>query len=74
MPQGADSVRGYFPQGVWYNISDVPTVDASTTGRHVVLPAPLGAIPVHVLGGSIVPMQVGSCASVLLVSVAKPSC
>lgn len=55
--QGADSVEGYFPQGVWYNLSDVPTVDASTTGRHVAIPAPLTSVPVHVLGGSIVPMQ-----------------
>ncbi len=56
--QGEDSVTGYFPQGVWYDISNDSPVDASTAGRYVKLPAPLGHVPVHVLGGAIVPMQV----------------
>lgn len=56
--QGADKVEGYFPQGVWYDIADDSHVDASTSGRNVTLDAPLGHIPVHVAGGSIVPMQV----------------
>lgn len=56
--QGMDTVEGYFPQGVWYNISDVDAVDASTAGRLVRLAAPLETVPVHVLGGSIIPLQV----------------
>lgn len=51
-------MEGYFPQGVWYDISDDATVDASTAGRFVKLKAPLGHTPVHVMGGAIVPMQV----------------
>lgn len=51
---------GYFPQGVWYDISDDSPVDASTAGRFVKLPAPLGHLPVHVLGGAVVPMQVSA--------------
>ncbi len=51
-------MEGYFPQGVWYDISDDAPVDASTAGRFVKLPAPIGHVPVHVLGGAIVPMQV----------------
>ena len=58
MVQGMDTVEGYFPQGVWYNISEVEAVDASTAGRRVRIAAPLETVPVHVLGGSIIPLQV----------------
>ncbi|EIE26263.1 hypothetical protein COCSUDRAFT_64412 [Coccomyxa subellipsoidea C-169] len=57
LDEGAESVQGYFPQGVWYDISDETPVDASTAGRFVRLPAPLTHLPVHVLGGAVVPMQ-----------------
>lgn len=55
--QGADSVRGYFPLGTWYSLMGGPTVDAEEKGQSVELKAPLGEVPVHVLGGSIIPMQ-----------------
>jgi hypothetical protein len=55
--QGVDQVEGYFPQGVWYDIAGDAHVDASTSGRNVTLAAPLGHLPVHVLGGGIIPMQ-----------------
>ena len=55
--QGRDSVQGYFPAGTWYSLMGGPTVDASEAGRPVTLKAPLGEVPVHVLGGTIIPMQ-----------------
>lgn len=54
--QGVDKVRAYFPQGKWYSAFDHSEVDASEGGKHVVLDAPLGAIPVHILEGSILPI------------------
>ena len=65
MVQGVDTVEGYFPQGVWYNISEVEAVDASTAGRRVRIAAPLETVPVHVLGGSIIPLQVSLSVSAL---------
>ena len=56
--QGMDSVDAYFPHGVWYSIRGDATVDASTSGRMVRLPVPVGDVQVHVLGGSIIPLQV----------------
>ena len=58
--QGKDSVQGYFPAGTWYSLMGSLTVDASEAGRPVTLRAPLGDVPVHVLGGTIVPMQARS--------------
>ena len=55
--QGRDSVQGYFPAGTWYSLMGGPTVDASEAGRPVTLKAPLGEVPVHILGGAIIPMQ-----------------
>ena len=63
--QGRDSVRGYFPAGTWYSLMGGPTVDAPEAGRLVTLKAPLGQVPVHVLGGTIVPMQARSWLSPL---------
>ncbi len=54
--QGAEEVKAYFPQGKWYSAFDHSEVDASKGGKHVVLHAPLGKIPVHILEGSILPM------------------
>lgn len=49
MLQGADKVRGYFPQGTWVSLwGDHKRIDAEEGGRHVELPAPLGHIPLHV--------------------------
>lgn len=54
--QGVDKVRAYFPQGKWYSAFDHSEVDASEGGKHAVLDAPLGDIPVHILEGSILPL------------------
>ena len=57
--QGATQVTGYFPQGKWYSLwDDKSSVDASRGGISQTLEAPLGDIPVHMRGGSILPMQV----------------
>ena len=58
--QGRDSVQGYFPAGTWYSLMGGPTVDASEAGRPLTLKAPLGEVPVHVLGSAIIPMQARS--------------
>ncbi len=56
--QGEDSVLAYFPSGTWYSLTGHPTVDASDKGETLELHVPLGKVAVHVLGGSIIPMQV----------------
>jgi len=58
--QGEDTVVAYFPSGTWYSLTDHPTVDAPEKGETLELDVPLGKVAVHVLGGSIVPMQVRS--------------
>ena len=50
----------YFPSGTWYSLTGHPTVDASDKGETLELDVPLGKVAVHVLGGSIIPMQVGT--------------
>ena len=57
MLQGEDKVVAYFPSGTWYGLTGHPTVDAPETGQTLELDVPLGDVAVHVLGGSIVPMQ-----------------
>ena len=52
--QGASSVHAYFPAGVWY---DAFTHAQLRGGRSHSLEAPLGSVPVHFRGGSIVPLQ-----------------
>ena len=56
--QGEDTVVAYFPSGTWYSLTDHPTVDAPEKGETLELDVPLGKVAVHVLGGTIVPMQV----------------
>lgn len=50
-------VDAYFPAGTWHSIWDNTSVDAGNTGCIKTLHAPLGDVPVHVRGGSVVPMQ-----------------
>ena len=50
-------MTGYFPRATWHSIWDHSVVNASEGGITQQLEAPLGTIPVHVRGGSIVPMQ-----------------
>ena len=55
--QGEDTVVAYFPSGTWYSLTGHPMVDAPEKGETLELDMPLGVVGVHVLGGSIVPMQ-----------------
>ena len=55
--QGAKDVMGYFPRSKWYSIWDHSVVNASAGGISQRLDAPLGDIPVHVRGGTVLPMQ-----------------
>jgi alpha-glucosidase (family GH31 glycosyl hydrolase) len=54
---GVTSVTGYFPQGVWYSITDDSVIDASAGGKYVDLPTDLTSTNVHVRGGRVIPMQ-----------------
>ncbi|KAF4130331.1 Glycosyl hydrolases family 31 [Phytophthora infestans] len=53
--QGATSVTGYYPAGVWYNIFDYSKI--SSTGRSVTTSVTLYDMPVHIRGGSILAMH-----------------
>jgi len=54
LTQGATSVKAYFPDATWYSFWDGTPL--SNIGS-VTLPASLTDIPVHILGGNIIPMQ-----------------
>lgn len=53
LTQGATSVSGYFPAGVYYNFYD-NTVLSFSSGTTLQLNAPLNFIPLYILGGSII--------------------
>lgn len=53
----AAQVSAYFPPGRWYSIWDDSVVEG---GNRYELDAPLGEVPVHVLGGTVVPLQVAA--------------
>lgn len=55
LTQGADSVKAYLPDGVWYDL--LTSQMKGSTGFFVGLPAPLEKIPLHIRGGSIIPVQ-----------------
>ena len=59
--QGATSVTGYFPAGLWYSLFDDTAgqqfIDASSGGVWVELDTPLTATNAHLRGGHIIPMQ-----------------
>ncbi|NXD84177.1 LYAG glucosidase, partial [Halcyon senegalensis] len=52
---GKTKVSGYFPVGTWYSLAGDSTI--CSKGQWVLLPAPLGAINVHVRAGHILPLQ-----------------
>lgn len=55
LKEGADSVNGYFPKGVWYEFIKGDRIE-SKEGKVEKLEAKLpGLIPVHVRGGCIIP-------------------
>ena len=57
--EGGRNVSVYFPCGSWWNVEDFTHVVTTENGTEVEIDAPLGHIPVHVRGGSILPMQQG---------------
>ena len=56
LTQGANYVTAYFPKTNWYDFYTLNPVAYS--GVSVTLPAPIGIIPVHIRGGSIIPLQI----------------
>lgn len=62
LAQGATTVDGVFPGTgdgvtVWYDWYNRTAVTGVARGQNVTLDAPLGHIPVHIRGGSVVPTQ-----------------
>ena len=55
--EGATSVEGYFPRGLWYSLFDDSLIDASTEGMLQLLETPLLETNAHVRGGTVIPMQ-----------------
>ena len=55
--EGATSVEGYFPYGMWYSLLDDSVIDCTEGGQSITLDTPANATNVHVRGGHIVPMQ-----------------
>ncbi|KAG1697179.1 hypothetical protein DVH05_017564 [Phytophthora capsici] len=53
--QGATTVTGYFPRGIWYNIFDYSQV--LTSGAYLTMAATIYDMPVHIRGGSIFAMH-----------------
>ncbi|KAE9344886.1 hypothetical protein PF008_g9024, partial [Phytophthora fragariae] len=53
--QGATSVTGYYPAGVWYNIFDYSKT--TSTGGSVTTTVTLYDMPVHIRGGAILAMH-----------------
>jgi alpha-D-xyloside xylohydrolase len=57
LTEGALSVRGYFPQSLWYSLLDDSMIDASDGGKFVELDTPLLSTNVHARAGQVIPMQ-----------------
>lgn len=55
LTQGATSVTGYLPAGTWYNLFDYSATES--TGKSVTWNVKLDDMPVHVRGGSILPLH-----------------
>ena len=55
--QGETKREGYFPKGLWYNLFDNTTIDAHAGGKSVMLDLPMGHVGIHMMGGTILPMQ-----------------
>jgi alpha-glucosidase (family GH31 glycosyl hydrolase) len=57
LTQGATSVVGYFPAGQWYDLLTYVPLPSPASGRSLSLQAPVSHLPIHVRGGTILPMQ-----------------
>lgn len=55
LESGVSSVTSYFPSARWYNY--LTNQEQTKTGTQVSLDAPLGTIPIHVRGGTVIPTQ-----------------
>lgn len=55
--QGQTKREGYFPKGLWYNLFDNTTIDTHGGSKSVTLDLPMGHVGVHMMGGTILPMQ-----------------
>lgn len=55
--QGQTKREGYFPKGLWYNLFDNTTIDTHDGGKSVTLDLPMGHVGVHMMEGTILPMQ-----------------
>lgn len=55
--QGQTKREGYFPKGKWYSLFDNTTIDAHDEGKSAALDLPMGHVGVHMLGGTILPLQ-----------------
>jgi alpha-glucosidase (family GH31 glycosyl hydrolase) len=62
LTKGATSVTGYLPAGTWYNIFDYSVVESA--GQSVTWDVKLDDMPVHVRGGTIIPMHQPALTSV----------
>ncbi|KAK9915638.1 hypothetical protein WJX75_001864 [Coccomyxa subellipsoidea] len=58
--RGANSTKGYFPPGVWYNLYNHSAINTTSGGQNVTVEALVtDPTPIHVLGGNIVPLSQG---------------
>lgn len=56
--EGATSVNAYFPAGYWYNFETLELeYDTTSAGKFINIDTPLTSTNVHVVGGTILPLQ-----------------
>jgi alpha-glucosidase len=55
--EGATSVEGHFPRGLWYSLFDDSLIDAGSEGLLKVLDTPLLSTNAHARGGTVIPTQ-----------------
>ncbi|GAB9477611.1 Family 31 glycoside hydrolase, partial [Globisporangium polare] len=61
LTKGATSVTGYLPAGTWYSIFDYSAI--ASTGQSVTWNVKLDDMPIHIRGGSILPLHQPSLTS-----------
>lgn len=55
--QGAMSVEGYFPTGLWYSLFDESLIDSTSGGQFITLETPPSVTNAHARGGTVIPLQ-----------------